>query len=218
MLPKPRIPKTLEQRLQDCETHLYFLRDARSLYPAQEDRYKQIAAELRILVCETRTNHPLLLNLMEELGFSFDVQPPAMPFQRLPIPMVGSRDDSVHQQLAAEFQAAIGDEHKLSEVLQKQVALRRPVPFREYVEKALAVFVAPYDFSYRELTLAIAQQVGSSHEDLTVEEPLIRMQQIRLVGHQGHIAPLIAFADLVLKVGGDFMEFLVLTQSYKLRY
>jgi hypothetical protein len=93
VLPKPRIPKSLEQRVQDCETHLYFLWDARRLYPAQEDRFKQIAAELRILVCETRTNQPLLLNLMEELDFTFDVQPPGPPFDNWSIPMVGWRDD-----------------------------------------------------------------------------------------------------------------------------
>ena len=46
---KRRIPKTLEQRMQDCETHLFFLRDALRLYPCQPDRFKQIAAELRVL-------------------------------------------------------------------------------------------------------------------------------------------------------------------------
>ncbi len=216
--PKPRIPKSLEQRLQDCETHLYFLWDSHRLYPAQEDRFKQIAAELRILVCETRTNHPLLLYLMEELGFSYDVQPPGPPFDKQPIPMIGWRDDPVHQQLTTEVQAAIGDERRLSQILQKQAALRHALPFREYVEKSLAVFIAPYDYSYRELTLAVAQQVGSSHEDLSVEEPLIKLQQFRLAGHQGHVAPLIVFADSVLKVGGAFVEFLIQTQSYEPRY
>ena len=218
MPPKPRIPKSLEQRLQDCETHLYFLWDSRRLYPVQKDRFKQIAAELRILVCETRTNHPLLLNLMEELGFAFDVQPQGPPFDKQPISMVGWRDDPVHQQLTAEVQAAIGDEQKVSEVLQKQAALRRPMPFREYVEKGLAVFIAPYDYSYRELTLAVSQQVGSSHEDLTVEEPLVKLQHFSLAGHKGHVAPLIVFADLALEVGGAFVDFLVQTQSYKPQY
>ncbi|QDU27860.1 hypothetical protein ETAA8_29510 [Anatilimnocola aggregata] len=218
MSAKPRIPKSLEQRLQDCETHLYFLWDARRLYPAQEDRFKQIAAELRILVCETRTNHPLLLKLMEEFAFPFDVQPPGPPFDKQPITMVGWRDDPAHKQLTAEVQAAIGDEQKLSQVLQRQASLRRPVPFREYVEKSLAVFIAPYDYSYRELILAVAQQVGSSHEDLTVEEPLIKMQHVRLAGHQGHIAPLIVFTELVLEVGRLFVEFLVQTQNYEPRY
>jgi hypothetical protein len=215
---KPRIPKSLEQRLRDCETHLYFLWDARRLYMAQEDRFKQIAAELRILVCETRTNHPLLLNLMDELSFSFDIQPQDAPLDKQPIAMVGWRDDPLHQQLTAEVQAAMGDAQKLSQLLEKQASLRRPVAFREYVEKALAVFIAPYDYSFRELILAVAQQVGSSHEDLAVEEPLIRMQHVCLAGHQGHVAPLIPFADLVLEIGEAFVAFLVQTRDYEPRY
>lgn len=213
-----RIPKTSEQRLRECETHLYFLWDARRLYAQEPDRYKQIAAELRVLVGDQKPKRRLLLAMMEEYEFSYHVQPPGLPFDKQPIPLVGWRNDPVHQALAQEVQAALGDEEKMTAVLEKQAALRRPIPFPEYVEKGLAVYIKPYDYSYRKLVLAIAQQVGSSHEDHDVNEPLVQMQNVVLGNEESHIAVLIQFADLVIRVGFMFIEHVVQNCGYKPKY
>ena len=209
---------TKEQMLRDCESHLYFLWDARRLFPQQQDRYKQIAAELRVLVCEFGSNRPLLLNLMDKYGFSYDVHPPGHPFDRQPIPMVGWRDDPAYQQLAGEVAATMGDEEKLGELLEKQASLRHPVPFREFVNCGLAVHIAPHDYSYRDLTRAVAEQIGSSHEDEAVDESIVRLRNILIGGIESHIAPLIGFADLVIKVGSMFLGYLVENYGYKPRY
>ncbi len=155
---------------------------------------------------------------MEELGFSYDVQPPGPPLDKQPIPMIGWRRDAEHQALTAELQEAMGDEAKLGKVLEKQAALRRAVPFPAFVEKALAVYIAPYDYSYRELVLAVAQQVGSGHEDTAVDEPLLQLRQFVIGGDEGHVAPLLNFADLVLKVGASFVAFVAEKQGYKPKY
>jgi hypothetical protein len=100
---KPRVRKSAEERLRDCETHLAFLREARNKYRSDRERYKQVAGELRLLVCESSNNKPLLLDLMEEYGFKYEVQPPAPPAGpplKGPIPLVGWRDDPVEQELA----------------------------------------------------------------------------------------------------------------------
>src|SRR5664279_5665901 len=99
---KRRISKTANQRLYECETHLYFLSDANRLYQQQRERYKQIATELRVLVCETRTNKPLLLDLMDKYGFTYDVQPPGKyqggpPLKPQPHQTVGWLDDPVQK-------------------------------------------------------------------------------------------------------------------------
>ena len=145
--------------MQDCETHLFFLRDALRLYPSQPDRFKQIAAELRVLVCETKNNHPLLLELMEEVGFSCGL-----------------------------------------------------VPFREYVENHLAVYLAPYEYTFRDLVLKVAEQLGSSHEDLSVEEPLAKMQNMILGQAQGHM-PLIPSRIEFSKSGRLFSFTLSITRT-----
>jgi hypothetical protein len=214
---KARIPKSPLQRVEECETHLYFLWDARQLYPQERDRYKQIASELRVLVGDHRPKRRLLLCLMEEYGFTHNVEPPRAPIHA-PIPLVGWKNDPEQTALAAEIGEAVGDEERLKRALEKQAALARPVPFSEYVERALAVYIAPFDYSYRDLVLAVAQQVGSSHEDEAMDEPLVRLRQVVIGGSEGHVAPLISFADLVLRVGASFMSFLVEEHGYRPKY
>jgi hypothetical protein len=76
---QPRVPKSPDERIRDCETHLAFLREARHNYRTDRERYKQVAGELRVLVCKSRNNKPLLLDLMDEYGFNYEVQPAAPP-------------------------------------------------------------------------------------------------------------------------------------------
>lgn len=222
---KPRIPKSDAQKLSDCETHIYFLWDAHRLYSQQRKRFKQIATELRILVCETRQNKPLLLDLMDKYNFKYEVQPPGLreggpPLKPQPVSMIGWRDDPQHKQISEELSEAIesGDEEKMMEIDKKLADLAKPIPFREWVNKGLAVFIKPYDYSNRELTLAIAQQFGSSHEDDSVEEPIVQLQQIIIGGETGDIAPMIAFAESVIHVGQLFISHVVSTFSYEPQY
>jgi hypothetical protein len=63
-----------------------------------------------------------------------------------------------------------------------QGALRRLVPFPEFVESALAVYIAPHEYSFRDLVLAVSQQVGSGHEDTSMDKPLMQMRQFVLGG------------------------------------
>jgi len=225
MTKKRRIPKSVDQRLNECETHIYFLWDALRLYPQERERFKQVATELRVLVCETRTNKPLLLDLMDHYGFAHYVQPPGLgsdgpPMKPQPVPMIGWRDDSVQQAIAEELTDAIesGDSAKVRQIEHKLADLAHPVPFREWVNKGLAVYIRPYDYSYSELTRAIAQQFGSSHEDDSVDEPIVRLQQVLIAGESGDIAPPIEFARYVLAVGTRFIGFLVENHGYTPRH
>lgn len=218
MSPRKRIHKAPEQRLVEAETHLYFLWDARRLYRDQPDRYKQVAAELRVLVAEHKPDHRLLISMMDHYGFTYEVQPPGPPLDKQSIPMVGWRDDPTQHALATELEDALGKGEKLEAVLQKQAALRRPVHFSEYVEKGLAVYIAPYDYSYQDLVRAVAQQEGSGHEDRLVDESLAQMHSVRLGNEETHIAVLINFADLVIKVGSFFITHVVHNHGYQPRY
>lgn len=211
----PATNKSKIQRLRDCESHLYFLWDARRLFPQQQDRYKQIAAELRVLVCKFGSNKPLLLDLMDEYGFSYEVQPPGPPFDKQPIAMV---DDPVYNELSDEITEAAGNPERLNDLLNKQAALRRPVPFREFVARGLAVYVAPQRISYQQLTRAIAEKMGSSHEDADYDEDIAKLRFVELGGVKSYLPPLIVFADLVIEVGSMFLGYLVQKYEYKPRY
>ena len=211
---KRRIRKTSQQLLRDCEVHLRFLSEALSYYSQQPDRYRQIAAELRVLVCETRSNKPILLDMMDQFDFPFAVQPPGEPFNKAPTVMVGWKDDPSWHVLQARLSNATTKDD-IDFLLDEQAKLRRPVPIREYVNSALAVHIAPYDYSYRDLTLAIAQQVGSSHEDEAVDQPLLQLQSILVGGHPGHIAPILGFAKRILSCGEHFFRHLQEAGQYE---
>jgi hypothetical protein len=51
-----------------------------------------------------------------------------------------------------------------------------------------------------------------------MDEPLVTMQSAVIGRDQGHVAPLIEFADLVLKVGLSFLKYLREKQAYRPRY
>jgi len=218
----PRIKKTAEQLLQDCEAHLYLLREAFRGYLEEPIHYKHIAADLRVLVCGTRTNKPILLDLMDEYSFSYNVQPPGAreggpPVIPQPLHMVGWRDDPVQQRLTEELAEAnnSGDESKMQSVAQQLAELARPVPFREWVNSGLAVFIKPYDYSHRELVLAIAQQIGSSHEDESVDEPIVQLEAILIGGVESYLLLIVDFAEQVIEVGSRFVEHMIEHHGYK---
>ncbi|MGH8544995.1 MAG: hypothetical protein ACREX3_15465 [Gammaproteobacteria bacterium] len=80
------------------------------------------------------------------------------------------------------------------------------------------MYIAPYDYSYRDLVVAIAQQIGSSHEDSAIDVPLAQMSNVVLGGEQSHIATLINFADRVLTVGALFIGYVVEQHGYAPKY
>jgi len=214
----PKVPKSAEERMRDCETHLAFLKEARDNYSTDRERYKQVAGELRVLVCKTKSNKPLLLDLMDEYGFSYPVQRgPSGPPVKGPIPLVGWRDDPVQQELAKELEQALGDEQKLNAFSARLESVNVALPLRRYVDEGLAVYIAPQDYSYNRLTRAIAEQCGVAHEDVAIEEGLAAMQSFVIGNDHGHIRTLITFADTILHAGLEFLTFMVVTRDYPLR-
>lgn len=212
------LSKTTEARLRDCEAHLFFLWDARRLSNEQRDRYKQVAAELRVLVADHNPKYRLLLVMMDDFEFDYNVQPQSPPFDMQPITMVGWRKDPEYQKLTQQVQDAMGDPQKLKNVVAAQKALRRPVPLSEYVESGLAVFIKPYDYSYGRLVRDIAQQMGSGHEGLHVDVPLAQMGNIVIGGEESHIVTLLNFADLIIHVGQLFIGHMVKEHGYEPKY
>ena len=174
---KRRIPRPTQERISACESQLFFLHEDLKLFPQQYDRYKQIAGKLRVLVCKTRSNRPLLLDPMDELGFNYDVPPPGPPGPlTMPIRLVGWRTDPDFQAYARELEEAAGDQQKRAAILEKYNAkFRKSMPLREYTDKAFATLIYSHEYSFCELVLDVAQQCGSSHEDKDIDEPIAKL-------------------------------------------
>ncbi len=213
---KKKIRKPPELRLRECEEHLYLLNESLERYRQNAVHYKQVASELRVLVADQKPSQRLLLAMMAEYDFSYDVQPSKEPIHAR-IPMVGWRDDPEHKAMCEEAEACLGDEEKIKTLVEKQAAMARPVPFAEFVERGLAVFIAPHDISNRELVAVIAQQIGSAHEGTAVDESIVKLRHIRIGNEESHIVALIDLAHLVLRVGTQFLAHVVQQHGYQLR-
>jgi hypothetical protein len=213
---KKKLHRSTQERIGACESHLFFLHEDLKLFPQQYDRYKQIAGKLRLLVCAGGRNKPLLLDLMDEVGFTYEVQPPG-PLT-IPIPPGGWRDGPDYQALTLEIQQAAGDRQKLAAIHERQAKLRKPMSLREYTDKALATFIKPYDYSFNELVRSIAQQCGSSHEDESIDEPIAQMRSLVLNGVESHVAVMVEYAGRVLDAGAKFILYSVEKGLYQARY
>lgn len=206
-----RIPKTKEQLLEACETHLIMLNQALSLYPSQRYQYKHIAAELRVLVCDFSRNKPLLLDLMDEYGFSYEIKPEGKNL----VPLANWQEDTLFEKNIYEPVGQLLSEGKIGEAEEILSKNRKPIPLRLFVKNGLAVFIKPHNISYQVLIKSIAEQEGSSHEDRDLDEIVYQLKSIRIGGEESHIASLISFAELINKVGLDFFNFLFDKIQYK---
>ena len=221
MAKRQRIPRPRDELVDALEAHLFLLSDALRLYrEGQVDRYKQIASELRVLACErSKGSLPLLLHLMDELGFEYAVQPPGPLFDKQAIPMVGDMASAEHTAFSRALSEAMeaGDATRLQELLEQDSARRRPVPLTEYTECSLAAFVRPDEFSPCALVRAIAQQEGSSHESLTIDRSVADMRDVQIGGEISHIAVLRNFAYVILDAGLQLLRHTVAEYEYQPR-
>lgn len=204
---RPKVPKERERLVSECESHLKFLAEALRAYETDPDRYKQVAGELRILVCSTKTNKPLLLDLLDSCGLNYCVHPiPDLPF---PITMVGD----IHKPPEEDFSKLTPEE-----IWARHRVKAKPVPLRDFIDRGLAVFIAPYEFSYRDLILAVAHQIGGAHEDREVEVALLELEQFLIGGYSGYGAPLRHIGSLVFHAGKYLIRYIAESQGYKPHY
>jgi hypothetical protein len=87
---------------------------------------------------------------MKKYSFEYYVYPPGPPFDHLPIGLKSGYESDMHSEINKKYEDAAFEE-KLGEMVEELRKLRSPLPLDKYLEKALAVFIAPDEYSYREL-------------------------------------------------------------------
>lgn len=224
-----KITKSLQQRLEDCEDHLLFLNEGHERHEQQPFRYKQMAAELRVLVCKTKSNKPLLLDLMEESGFTFMVDPyEKTPFGPRPLIRVDEFDRYV--EIARRLMS--GDRTAREE----NASLLRQVPLREFIQDGFATLLCECGqtncvcnsqakkWSWKKFIRGVAEQMGSAHEDTSISAGLERARTFMVSGTTPLSAiPAIArfigeVASIVLKGGAAFLEEQVAVGKFEPRH
>lgn len=184
---KKRISKSLLEQLRALDDHLYLLR--KNLLELQKDEahFKVIAAELRVLVCSSRWNEGLLWRMAEQIDVS----------------------DAVELQLAGnvDVKSPFASGLTFAFVPIQRAGFGHPLlppqsySLRSVIKDCDAIFITGKGLTHEYLIKAIAQQIGSAHEDDAIELPLATLKEIIFNGTSPYISILILISELVLEVG-----------------
>lgn len=182
-----RISKTLLEHISALDDHLYLLRKNLQWLQKDQAHLKSIAAELRVLVCFSSKTEGLLWRIIERLDVSDAVELELAGNVNVNAPSMSSVSFAF-----LRFRRA-GSEP--SEIPPKWYSLRKVIKYCE------AVFVEGKGITHENLIKAIAQQMGSAHEDNGIDLSLAALKAIFINGTQPYISTLTLVSELVLEVG-----------------
>ncbi len=187
-----RIPKTTEQKLSDLDSHIFLLREHLYHLPEGEAHLKALSAELRVLICLSHGTEGLLWRLIDEFKVSDTIYlhvagkvNPDHPMARglrfvlIPIQRGGFGDSRLPP-----------DNHSLQEIIKNYEA----------------VFISGKGLTHEYLIKAVAQQMGSAHEDDGIEPALVDMSQIFLNGVEPYKQLLAIDAELAIQIAERVLD------------
>ena len=188
MARQDRSRKTVARQLRDLEDHLHFLNESLHKLTGGDLSYiKPISAELRVLVCKSSGTEGLLWRLVDELHL----------------------DDAVHVHLAGNLDRT----HPLAQGLQFIFAPVLPAgrgdprlapghySLKAIIKECEALVVAANGYTHESLIRAVAEQMGSAHEDDGVAPHLIELSKILISNRPALVNVLASDAAMVLEVG-----------------
>lgn len=190
-----RIQKSLHERVSDLDHHLFLLRHGlRNLFN-DEAYLKSVTAELRVLVCLSSGRDGLIWRLADELGVS--------------------------DEIILETAQGVDREHPLTQGLQfATIPLNRPgcsapgidaekISLREVFKEFEAIYISSITdkwITHENLISAIAQQMGSAHEDDGIEPKLHRLKAMFINGLQPYYPTIALDAELTLQIGERILD------------
>lgn len=187
-----RVGKTLEQKVLDLDAHLFLLRTHLRGLRDSASHLKAIAAELRTLVCRSSGTEGLLYRLIQEMGV----------------------DDLIHLHVPGK----VRQDHPLFKNLEFLIApifrggqgpeQIKPMDhsFRAVIRTAEALVAKGRPLTHEYLIKAVAQQMGSAHEDEGIEPALAQLSSIFINGVEPFVQVLAFDAEMALEIGERVLE------------
>lgn len=201
----PRIPKTLQKKLQDLEDHLFLLQEALAgLVRGETAFFKSLSTELRVLVCFSSGTEGLLWRLAQELHIPDSVY----------VHLAGNlkRDHPLAKSLKFLFipvlRAGLGDP-RLPPALYS---------LRAIIKECEAFYISGRGITHESLIKSVAQQMGSAHEDEGVESYLVELSDVLFSDQQPFVQVLTSDALLVLEVGDRVLKHAQSSLAYPRRH
>lgn len=138
------IKKPFNLRITEFEAHLKFLIEAINKSKSDYIYYKQVAAELRVLVADKNQKNQLMLSIIREMGLSLNLPRPN-------ISLLG----------------------KWSILENKKCIEVEDINIHDYCNKGFGAVLNGRSYTINELIRIIAQQEGSSHESSELHVDLV---------------------------------------------
>lgn len=185
-----RIPRPCVARVEACEAHAHFLREARRRFENEDPMYyKQVASELRVLFADKKPANRLLLSLLKPLRVGLELNPPKPPSPGWP----------VHQSGKTEIWEG-------------------KIPIEIYCEHGVVCSIKGRVFTVGAFVREVAQNEGSGHEAPQLPEVFGEWHSLHLLGLPSHVHALGPLGRTLGGAAEDFMRFVVANRGYKPRY
>lgn len=201
-----RFPRSLEEKLRALDDHLFLLRtELEGLREGEPAHLKVIAAELRTLVCHSWVEG-LLWRLADELNVSDDV-----------FLCEGARINRDHP-LARSLQFFGGRNFRGERGPDWLPRVRESLRYVFKTWEAIYVpSVSDVEITHEYLIKAVAQQIGSAHEDDGIEPILSRLREVLVSGTESYAHVLVFDADLTLQIGERILDAAESQRAYRRR-
>lgn len=190
---KSRCQKTINRKLQDLDDHLYLLKESLAKLAGGDAAYiKPLATELRVLVCKASRTEGLLWRILDELKIHDLVH--------IHLPGKVDRNNPLSQNLQFLYAPICRAGHGDPRLIPNHYSLK------EIIKECEALMVGGVGYTHEKLIRAVAEQMGSAHEDEGVEPHLIELI-VTISSHQSVLnSVLMIDTDLVLEVGEKALE------------
>ncbi|WP_417851624.1 hypothetical protein [Thalassoglobus sp.] len=193
---KDRIPKSLAGKLRDLDDHVFLLRsNINGLKNGESAHVKQIAAELRTLICFSSGTEGLLWRLTQALNVSDEIYVSA--------PYAIDRENPItHSMSFSLFHIQRGE--LVPEMFHPQVH-----SLKEIVKEYEAIYLSSLKdkFITHELLIkSIAQQMGSAHEDDGIDSDLVRLLNVQVNGNPSFLNILLIDAEFTLEIAERVLQ------------
>ena len=132
--------------------------------------------------------------------------------------MIGWRSDPEYVQAYAKLSSPPAQVGELLRALNQLLPPGQPVLFDDYLDRALAIGNEDGEYSYKELILAVSQQIGSSHEDATVDDLLAKLGGTSWTTRPEFLDPLLQVTQHTLGLGAMLYQNLALSGRYIPQY
>jgi hypothetical protein len=188
MSQKHRHQKTIGRKLRDLDDHLYFLKESLAKLTAGDEAYiKPLTTELRVLVCMASRTEGLLWRIVDELQIN----------------------DAVHVHLAGNLDRdhplALGLQFAFNPICCAGQGNPQLTPehysLKKIIKECEALVVSGTGYTHENLIRAVAEQMGSAHEDDGVEPHLIELSKTIISNQPVLNSVLMSDANFVLEVG-----------------